>query len=596
MAHMKSSLMRILITIHLFLILAISISDAFASGPADTVFINGNIVTVDAEFSIVEAIAITDGKFSAVGNNNDIRNLAGPTTDVIDLRGKTVVPGFIDGHAHMDREGLKYILPSMHGVRSIADILDVIAEEVRNKKAGEWIVTMPIGDYPYFASGSALIAEQRYPTRWELDRVAPDNPVYIKGIWYYWSGKPPIVSIANSYALRLAGITKDSLPPHAGVDIGKDDISGEPNGIFRETGAIGTVEYSLMQVAPRFSYAQRLAALKDSMRRYNAAGTTSVYEGHGISPVVIRAYKELQEKDELTVRSHLVLSPTWDAAPDVAIDRVLGNWAAYASGQGLGDDMLRISGIHTTVGDSPQDDIRKKASSNPGWAGYSVDSILHDDRASLYDLVFASAKTGLRVNAITHNAATLDEYLTVLEQVNEKIPIHDLRFVLQHLSFVSDENLARLKELGIISVIVPGTTIWKNGLRRTVDLTDAEASTYVPLKSFLEHGVPFVFATDNVPIEPMKTLWGAITREDLATGQIVVEDQIISRADALRAFTINGAYLSFEEDKKGSIEVGKFADLAVLSADLLTIPADEVHDIQVLLTMVGGITVFKSAE
>ncbi len=115
-----------------------------------------------------------------------------------------------------------------------------------------------------------------------------------------------------------------------------------------------------MQVAPRFSYAQRLAALKDSIRRYNAAGTTSVYEGHGISPVVIRAYKELREKDELTVRSHLVLGPTWDAAPDVAIDSVLGNWAAYASGQGLGDDMLRISGIHTTVGDSPQDDIRKR--------------------------------------------------------------------------------------------------------------------------------------------------------------------------------------------------------------------------------------------
>jgi len=136
--------MRILNTIHLFLILAILISDAFASGPADTVFINGNIVTVDAGFSIVEAIAITDGKFSAVGTNNNIRNLAGPTTDVIDLQGKTVVPGFIDGHAHMDREGLKYVLPSMHGVRSIADILDVIAEEVRNKKAGEWIVTMPI--------------------------------------------------------------------------------------------------------------------------------------------------------------------------------------------------------------------------------------------------------------------------------------------------------------------------------------------------------------------------------------------------------------------------------------------------------------------
>ena len=213
MVRMKPSLMRLLNSIHLFLFFAISIPDALASGPADTVLINGNIVTVDTGFSIVEAIAITDGKFSAVGTSIDISKLAGPATDVIDLKGKTVVPGFVDGHAHMDREGLKHILPSMHGVRSIADILDVIAAEVRNKEDGEWIVTMPIGDYPYFASGSALLVEQRYPTRWDLDQVAPDNPVYIKGIWYYWSGKAPIVSIANSYALRLAGITKDSVPP-----------------------------------------------------------------------------------------------------------------------------------------------------------------------------------------------------------------------------------------------------------------------------------------------------------------------------------------------------------------------------------------------
>jgi predicted amidohydrolase YtcJ len=243
-----------------------------------------------------------------------------------------------------------------------------------------------------------------------------------------------------------------------------------------------------------------------------------------------------------------------------------------------------------------QDDIRKRASSNPGWAGYSVDSILSPDRGSLHDLLLAAARTGLRVNAITHNAATLETYLALIEKVNAEIPVGDRRWVLQHLSFVSDDHLARLKELGIISVIVPGTTIWNNGLRRTKDLPAAEAKTYVPLRSFVEQGVAFAFATDNVPIEPMKTLWGAITRKDAATGAVVVPDQVISRADALRAFTINGAYLTFEEDTKGSIEVGKFADLAVLSADLLTVPADDIRDIRVLMTVVGKVTVYQDLQ
>jgi len=569
------------------------IFDVDATEGPDTVFTNGKIVTVDRQFSIVEAVAISNGRFSAVGTSEEIEKMAGPQTDVIDLAGKTVVPGFIDGHAHMDREGLKFILPSMHGVRSIDDVLGVIADEVRGKEPGEWIVTMPVGDYPYFANGSNSLEERRYPTRWELDRVAPDNPVYIKGAWYYWSGESPIVSIANSYALRLAGIGKESVPPHDRIEIVRDAASGEPNGIFRETGAIGSVEYSLMQVAPRFSPAQRVAALKDSMRRYNAAGTTSVYEGHGLSPVVIRAYKELREKDELTVRSHLVLSPTWDASPGVDLDKTLGSWAIYASGQGLGDDMLTISGIHVSTGDSVQDDVRKNASSNPGWAGYSVDSLLPAARGSLYDLMRASARSGLRINAITYNDATLNEGLTVLENVNEEIPIVERRTVLQHLSFVTDENIASIKSLGVVPVVVPGTTIWKNGLGRTVDLPHAEANTYVPLQKFVDNDIRFVFATDNVPVEPLKTMWGAITRQDMESGAIVAPDQRISREDALRAFTINGAYLTFEEKKKGSIEVGKLADLAVLSADFLSVPAGEIRDIQVLVTVVGGTTVYE---
>ena len=186
--------------------------------------------------------------------------------------------------------------------------------------------------------------------------------------------------------------------------------------------------------------------------------------------------------------------------------------------------MLRISGIHITVGDSPADDIRKNASANPGWAGYSVDSIFPTDKASLYDLYYASVKAGLRINAITYNDATLEAGLTALEKINANISISDRRFNFQHLSFVTEEKLARLKALGIVPVVVPGTTIWKNGLGRTIDLPKSEADTYVPLQSFVDEGIPFAFATDNVPIEPLKTLWGAITRKDAATGQVIAGD------------------------------------------------------------------------
>ena len=577
----------------LALLAVLTVCRSVTAEEADAVFTNGKIITVDGEFSIAESVAISNGVFSFVGSDDEVREVIGPDTKVVDLEGKTVVPGFIDGHAHIDREGLKFILPSMHGVRSIDDVLSVIAEEVRKKKPGEWIVTMPIGDYPYFADGSDSLTERRYPTRWELDQVAPDNPVYIKGIWYYWSGKSPIVSIANSHALRLAGIDRDSVPPHDRIEIDKDPKTGEPTGIFKETGAIGSVEYSLMQVAPKFSLDQRRIALKDSMQRYNAAGTTSVYEGHGLSPVVIRAFKELYETDGLTVRSHLVMSPTWDASPGVGLEKALGSWAEYASGQGLGDDMLKISGIHVSVGDSVQDDVRKMSSANPGWAGYSVDSILPPERGSLNDLFMASATSGLRINAITYNDPTLNEGLAALEMIEEVLPVAGRRMSFQHLSFVTDENIARIKALGVVPVVVPGTTIWKNGLGRTSGLPGDEASTYVPLQKFVDNDIPFVFATDNVPIEPVKTMWGAVTRKDMATGQVIAADQRISREDALRAFTINGAYLTFEEDRKGSIEVGKLADLAVLSADLLSVPADEIYDIQVLRTVVGGSTVYE---
>lgn len=538
-------------------------------------FINGKIITVNNTFDIVEAVAIRDGRFLAVGTNKQALAAVARGAEIVDLHGRTVVPGFVDGHAHMDREGLKFILPSLQNVQSIEDILAVIKQKVAAKQPGEWIVTMPIGDYPEFDKNPTLLKEQRYPTRWDLDKVAPRNPVYIRGRWLHWGGTSPIVSIANSYALKLAGITKETQAPYPGLVIGRN-AAGEPNGIFEEPGALTAIEHSLLKVVPRFSHGDRVNALVDSMRRYNAVGTTSIYEAHGVAPAVIAAYRELHDQGKLTVRAHLVMSPAWDAVGEAKPLDVLSNWASHLSGKGLGDDRLRMSGIYTEVGKSVVEDIRRKHSTDPGWSSYSVDVRLPEERASLFDLLLIAARTNIRAHAITFLEQDIDRHLQILEKVNEIIPLKGKRFVMEHVTAVTEQNQDKMIKLGIVPTVEPSS------------ITDA------PLHSFVKKGIPFAIGTDNIPLNPLYAVGVAVTRLNAVTGKVVAPEQRVSREEALRAMTINGAYLSYEEDKKGSIEVGKLADMVLLSEDFMKIPAPEIGGIKVLMTLVGGDVVFKA--
>ncbi len=228
---MKINVYKLLFVVMLmFLITVVSGATKVVDLAPDTVLLNGKIVTVDQDFSIVEAVAIKGDKFVGVGSNQEIQKLVGPKTEVIDLEGKTVVPGFVDGHAHMDREGLKFVYPALTSTgylmdpaaSTVEDIVKAVEREVKKKKPGEWVITMPIGAYPYYTEIPDGLAKTGFPTRWDLDKVSPDNPVYIRAPWYYWRGKPPLVSVANSAALKLAGITSDTIPPHSGIQILKD--------------------------------------------------------------------------------------------------------------------------------------------------------------------------------------------------------------------------------------------------------------------------------------------------------------------------------------------------------------------------------------
>ncbi|MCI0864232.1 MAG: amidohydrolase family protein, partial [Chloroflexi bacterium] len=336
------------------------------SDKADIILHAGKVLTVGADDTIEQAVAIRGELVQAVGSDQDVLALAGPNTKTIDLQGRTVIPGIIDIHAHMDREGLKRIDPSLEKATSISEILGIIERQVAQKRPGEWVVTMPVGAPPNYADVPASLLEGRFPNRWDLDTVSPDNPVYIRGIWTPWN-VPPSVAIANSLALKLAGIDRDTQAPDSSVTIERDD-TGEPTGVLVDTGRFPSLEFTLMKVVPRFTHQQRVAALKESMRLYNAVGTTGTYEGHGVAPEVLRAYKEVWDASEMTVRAHLVLSPAWKSVAEAAQE--MERWAHSASGQGFGDSMLRISGYYIHYRGSRYT-ARARTAELPftGWAG-----------------------------------------------------------------------------------------------------------------------------------------------------------------------------------------------------------------------------------
>jgi len=257
------------------------------SRPADLILRNGKVITVDAGSTTASAIAVAGDRIIAVGPDAAMAHHAAPTTRILDLDRRTVIPGLIDGHAHMDREALRGIFPSLGKVRSIRDIQDRIAELARAKAPGAWIVTMPIGDPPYYFDVPELLAEKRWPTRQELDAAAPDHPVYIRSIWGYWRGTMPLVSCANTQALRRAGVDRNTISPVETLTIEKD-ANGDPTGVFTEREMAPIAELIWFREATRFTSADRLRVLPESARAYHGFATTSVFEGHGAATELLK--------------------------------------------------------------------------------------------------------------------------------------------------------------------------------------------------------------------------------------------------------------------------------------------------------------------
>jgi predicted amidohydrolase YtcJ len=556
---------------------------------ATLVLRHGKIITGDRAFSIAEAVAIDGDTILHVGRSAEMQPFVGPETRVIELRGACVVPGLIDTHAHMDREGLKDLFPSLSGAQSVREVVDIIAREVARKPPGEWLVTAPLGTPPYHFDVATMLAEKRVPTRWDLDAVSPDKPVYIQAIWGFW-GWPPLVSVLNSRALECCGISRQTQPPWEGVEIVKDR-HGEPTGIILEHNFVPTVEFTLLEQAPRFTIAQRAQGLMIAMQRYTAAGTTSIYEGHGIDPDLMLAYKSLWEEGAMTVRSHLLFTPPHQ--PTDAFREQVEDWARIGSGSGLGDDWLRVGGICFQLsGNRTVAELRRRAKPYTSWAGHYHDPVTPEQ---LRERVVIAAQNDLRVCVLADQIANVEAVLSAFEEADRRVGISNKRYVIQHLQFATPPQLDRMKALGLVVGVHPNNHIWKRGKRHLTPKGRRQIDRVTPMRDLIDWGIPVTIETDGSPIELLHALWVVLARRERETGELIAPHQRVSREEALRAATLNGAYLTFEEEKKGSIEPGKWADLVVLEEDLLTVPEARLKDICSHLTISGGRIVHEAS-
>ena len=535
---------------------------------ADAIFFNGNVITVDDSFGIASAMAVKDGRFLAVGQDQDMLSLAGLATDRIDLEGQTVVPGLIDSHIHAIRPTGHTV--SLDETRSIADILAAFEEKVGQVPPGTWIASFP------FMSVDQ-IEEQRLPDRWELDGVSPDHPVFI-----FYHGH--LVAV-NSRALKEAGMT--------GATSGRgwviqDPSTGEPNGwLLEDTGQ------RILSFFSRGGPGEILEEIQRASRDLNAVGITSVIYQTAGTPTrdSFRALAQLRREGALTLRWRFNYS-----LPRAAPDEIAGTIANLGPPTGYGDEWLQMGGLGEISFDGWWEPMDTAYVREPYAGSYSKHQGLGDLRftpESLKAVCLAAAENDIQMSVHVAGSAALDALLDIYEEVNQVHPISDKRWTIEHGAFLpTEKNLQQARSLGLIVTTQQSVSYFNPKAIRAM-LGERRASNLFPNKTWLEGGVTVAGGSDfpASPLSPLLGIYASVTRKTIS-GELGLEEAI-TRRQALELYTINAARISFEENLKGSIETGKLADFVVLSDDLLSVAEEEIKSIEVLRTVVGGETVYE---
>ena len=532
---------------------------------ADTILVNGNILTLDSLFSVAEALAVRDGRVLAVGSTEEIGALAGEDTQRIDLGGRTVVPGLADNHFHTIGGGPGVDLSR---VRRMDDLLAAVAERVAQSEPGAIVITNSNWH-------EAQLHEQRLPLRRDLDTVAPDNPVVVvRGGHEY---------VLNSAALARWGITAETPVPEGGRITRYDD--GELNGELVDTAK----RLVSLPFPPEKDFDTRLREQVDEYATLHAAGVTSVRHP-GISVEQYRVLQEIQRRGQLTMRVNVLLRLGGRSASEVAAALDASNVRP-----GEGGDWLRVGGIKLGVDGGFEGGWMTEAYAEP-WGENGTFFGLQTMAAAQYtDIVRELARRGWRVATHAVGDAAIDLVLDAYEAANEVRPITGQRWAIEHGFVPRADQFERMRRLNLVvsaqnHLYVAGPSL--------VDYWGRERAEWVtPVRAYTDNGVSVSLGTDSpvIPYPPLWVLYHFITR-DTITGGVFGADQRITRQAALSLMTLGYAHLTLDDPLKGSLEPDTLADLVVLSEDIMTSNPEAIRDAAVLLTMVGGRIVHCAAS
>jgi predicted amidohydrolase YtcJ len=519
------------------------------------VLTNGKIVTVDDRFTIAQAAAIQGDRIVAVGSSQEIARMAGAGTRTIDLRGRTVIPGLIDNHMHIMRAGTTWQYEvRWDGVGNRKEALALLAARARSVKPGEWIYTLGGWTVEQFADNPAPF------TRDELDKIAPNNPVFLQAAYYE--------AYLNSQALQVMGL--DDKTTVADVE---RDKAGRLTGRVGEDGFRG-----LVGKLPTAKGAEFESSTQMMFKDLNRWGLTA-FGSAGCEAEALPFYRRLAEQGRLNVRVGCITGVGAGTTPE-QVEKALPNIGSVKVFQG-NNFLDNIAFGESVYG--PLHDPMYIPKSNP-----------RPDQLLLWRKIATEvAKAGLPLHVHANLQDTISAFLDQIEAINREYPIKNLRWMLAHANQLTPAHLARMRELGVSAAVHPWGVI-NGGINKRV--FGEAALDMAPLDTIQKSGVTWGFGSDGSranQLMPFVTLGWAVTGK--MVGGTKALRQPISREDALIAYTRKNAFFLFQESNLGSIQAGKLADLVVLDHDYLTVPADQIKDIKPVMTLVGGRVVYDAA-
>ncbi len=528
---------------------------------ADAVFLNGKIWTVDKTKPRAEAVAVLGDRILDLGSTAEIKTYIGASTKIIDLRGKLMLPGFIDNHTHFMSGGFQLQSVDLKYVSNEEEFAALI-KEYAQKHPGRWI-TGDDWDHDRWASG-------KLPTKELVDVFTPNTPVFVNR----YDGH---MALANSYALELAGVTKETPDPPGGTIV-RDPKTGEPTGILKDT----AMDF-VYRVMPEPSEEERLEAVELALAEARRFGVTSIQDMSSADD--LRLYQRLKREGKLTARffSRLPISE-YEHLTKTGITAGFGDeWIRIGSLKAFADGSL---GSTTALFFEPY-------TQDPTTRGLAMDIVL-DGRLEKWVLAVDKARLQLSIHAIGDSANNL--ILDLFEKIVKQNPKWDRRFRIEHAQHIHPKDFQRFAQLGVIASMQPYHAI-DDGRWAEKRIGHERCKTTYAFRTFLDSGVKLCFGSDwpVAPLDPLIGIYAAVTRRTLddKNPNGWFPEQKISVQEAIECYTINNAYAAFEENLKGSIIKGKLADFVVLSEDILSINSIHIQSVQVVMTVVGGKIVYQ---